>query len=296
MRFSYSRRIRPIMLTVTAVIGAISAVLTLGAGTSFARGISASHYYEDTSGNVCVGLEEVGGFVGKSCEWGEQTGLEDVGLGERVLEHGTSESYDVAVGHEALAYDKTGSYDAAVGWHACLHNESGAGNTCTGSAASLRDTTGGYNVSNGDEALLLNTTGSDNVGLGAGALHNLLEGSHDVAVGEGAGTAFTGSESNNVDIANEGVKADSGTTRIGTESKQTRAFMAGIYEKTISTPTCTVIVNSSGQLGCKAMESGAKSAGSTTDAASLEQANAKIERQQQEIETLASELKSLRRK
>ncbi len=54
--------------------------------------------------------------------------------------------------------------------------------------------------------------------------------------------------SNNIIISNEGVGTDEGTIRIGTEGKQTRAFLAGIQSTSIS--GCTVQVTVEGQLGC----------------------------------------------
>ena len=54
--------------------------------------------------------------------------------------------------------------------------------------------------------------------------------------------------SNNVIIANDGVKTDSGVIRIGTNGNQTSAYIAGINGATISGGV-PVVVSSSGQLG-----------------------------------------------
>jgi endosialidase-like protein len=53
--------------------------------------------------------------------------------------------------------------------------------------------------------------------------------------------------SNNIDIGNQGVAAESGTIRIGTTSTQTKTFIAGIYGTSVT--GSTVVVSSTGQLG-----------------------------------------------
>ena len=116
-----------------------------------------------------------------------------------------------------------------------------------------RNTTGNRNIATGVAALAENKTGSENVATGFDALQQ-ASGSRNVAIGNFAGKELrTGS--NNIEIANEGVTGESGTTRIGTEGKQTRAFAAGIYKKPVTTPACAVKVNSEGQLGCNGDES-----------------------------------------
>lgn len=294
MKTSRQKLIRRVAST---VIATLTTVLVWGAGVSLARGINATKYYEDTSGNLCVGLEEVGGFENKSCVWGAQTGKESVGAGDRVLEKNTSGERNVAVGYEALAENEAGSNNTAVGWDSCLHSKSSSENTCIGWDAGIHNKTGEQNVSEGQSALFANTTGSHNVGIGAGALDEVLEGSSNTALGTNSGSALKTTSSNNVDIANVGVAGDSGTIRIGTNSTQTRAFMSGIYETTIQQPACGVVVNAAGQLGCKSGEIEAKvnSVESPALVSQLAYEHARAERQQNEIDQLASELRSLRR-
>ena len=59
-------------------------------------------------------------------------------------------------------------------------------------------------------------------------------------------TAFT-TGSNNLDIGNVGVAGENGAIRIGATSKQTSAYIAGIYSNSLS--GLAVVVTSSGQLG-----------------------------------------------
>src|ERR1700737_1867904 len=88
----------------------------------------------------------------------------------------------------------------------------------------------------GIEALVSNTTGRNNVAIGSGAGKNLTTGS------------------NSIDIANEGVEAEASTTRIGTEGKQAKAFVAGIFPTEVS--GCFVQVTKEGQLGCNPKAAG----------------------------------------
>src|SRR5207253_2854573 len=43
---------------------------------------------------------------------------------------------------------------------------------------------------------------------------------------------------------------ESGTTRIGSEGTQTKAFVAGVYKKAVGASACAVKVNAEGELGC----------------------------------------------
>ena len=63
--------------------------------------------------------------------------------------------------------------------------------------------------------MIANTTGSNNIALGFQAGSNLTTGS------------------NNVDIGNLGVAAESNTIRIGTQGTQTATFIAGIFNSRV---------------------------------------------------------------
>jgi trimeric autotransporter adhesin len=96
------------------------------------------------------------------------------------------------------------------------------------------------------EPLAHNSTGEDNVASGADALFENLTGEGNAALGYRAGALVHASH--NIDISNEGLAADSGTTRIGTEGKQTRAYVAGVSSTAVK--GCAVQVTTEGQLGC----------------------------------------------
>jgi len=130
----------------------------------------------------------------------------------------------------------SGDSNTAVGFQALNVNGTGGGPGFVSSA----------NTAVGAGALLNNTTGNDNSAFGSGALDFLTTGSSNIAIGQGAGSAYTSTESNNIDIGNLGTKGDSSTIRIG--SSQTSAFIAGINGQTSASGTA-VFVNSNGQLG-----------------------------------------------
>jgi hypothetical protein len=70
MRLTQHRPIRPFALTVTAAMLTLALGLVWGTGVSFARGETTSTYYEDTVGNLCVGVGgTVGGFANLSGGW-----------------------------------------------------------------------------------------------------------------------------------------------------------------------------------------------------------------------------------
>lgn len=140
-----------------------------------------------------------------------------------------SGSENAACGIVALYSDKDGGFNAAMGAGALEDNTEASGNTATGA-----------------DALEENTNGKENTAIGFEALGS-SQGDFNVALGNKAGKKLT-TGSNNIDIANEGSAGGEGTTRIGTEGKQTKAFMAGIYPTPIE--GCTVQVTQEGQLGC----------------------------------------------
>ncbi|HYB23709.1 MAG TPA: hypothetical protein VED41_07920 [Solirubrobacteraceae bacterium] len=232
-------------------------------------------YYEDSAGNICVGLGADFGFPlpeSENCQSWLNPGENNVGIGLDVFEHLDGGYYNVAGGTEALQSDTTG-----------------AGNVALSHGALQDNTSGDNNIGLSSGAVGHNKTGIYNIGIGYGSLGANVEGGYNLAIGNdpgatrGSGAFVVGSD--NIDVSNAGESADNGTTRIGTEGTQTRAFVAGIYGKTIPGPTCKVLVNSAGQLGCKA-EKGKKE--------SVEMVE-ELDHQQQEIDELSAEVKALRK-
>src|SRR4029077_7382489 len=112
----------------------------------------------------------------------------------------------------------------------------------------FNNTVGSFNTASGENALR-NDTGSSNTAMGIQALNNNTSGSNNTAVGALAGQNLT-TGNNNIDIGANvlGNAGEANTIRIGKSGTQQRAFIAGIYGKTVASGV-GVIVNSSGQLG-----------------------------------------------
>jgi hypothetical protein len=196
--------------------------------------------YENISGglNVASGVRAL---------FHNTTGKENVASGYTALYYNTTGSSNVASGYKALVYNKEGGGNVATGNAALYENTSGNGNVATGNAALSFNTTGSENVASGPLALWFNTTGKENVASGPSALASNTTGANNVALGDGAGANLT-TGSHNVDIANEGVAGESSTTRIGTEGKQTKAYVAGVDKTKVK--GCAVQVTGEGELGC----------------------------------------------
>jgi hypothetical protein len=242
-----------------ATVAMIATILALAFGARV--GLAAD--FQEAKHNVCEGT-----FSAGSCAWGSHpvTGFSNVALGDAMmpaltsgsdnvaldfgaLEHNTTGEFNIASGFNALKANTTGSNNLASGTNALSSNTTGFNNVANGGGALSSNTTGHSNLASSESALFANTTGSENVASGIEALNHNTTGSKNVAIGVGAGGNLT-TGSSNIDISNAGVAAESGTTRIGTEGTQTRAFVAGVYKKPITTPACAVKVNSGGQLGC----------------------------------------------
>jgi hypothetical protein len=269
---------RRLMLgTLVAALVCVGA-LSVGAAASFAN---AKEYYTDST-NVCVGFGPP--LAAGSCEWGTHvTGGLNVALGDQMMSHLTSGENNVALDFGSLGSVTTASNDVAIGKEALAKATTAGTDVAIGSGAGESLTTGESNVAAGVLALEDNKTGAANISIGEESLQ-FSEGSGNIAVGNRAG--FNTRKSSNIDIGNAGEEADEATTRIG--NGQTRAFMAGIYnvQLPVGSKTCKVLISSTGQLACSV----AKKEKAAVEVASLE---AQVAHQQQEIDQLAGELKSM---
>jgi hypothetical protein len=164
----------------------------------------------------------------------------------------TTGAYNTASGYQALYSNTTGINNTASGYEALYSNTSGNSNTASGLEALYSNTIGGGNTASGYRSLYLNTSGTDNTASGEGALQNNTAGSGNIAVGFQAGMDLT-TGSNNIEIGNVGVAAESDVIRIGTKGIQKEAFVAGIYNHTLTGNV--VVVDSAGRLGVQAVSS-----------------------------------------
>jgi hypothetical protein len=185
--------------------------------------VGAQSLFHNTTGNgnTAVGLNTL---------YSNTTGSGNVAVGGQALQNNTTGT-NTAIGFQAVFSNTTGSGNSAAGYQALFHNTIGTGNTASGSSALQSNTSGDSNTAVGRQALFRNTTGTNNIGLGQNAGYYLTTGSYNIDVGR--------------DVS--GAAGESNTIRIGSDTQQTRAFIAGI-RGTVVTGTA-VLVSDSAQLG-----------------------------------------------
>ena len=165
----------------------------------------------------------------------------NTGMGTDALIHikpdSTPAGYgNTAAGFDALGANKVGFLNAAFGSEA-LSSNTGIVNTAVGAGALGSNTTGSMNTAIGYETFNDSTTGSGNIALGYSAGFNVGTGSYNIEIG-------------NEGEIGDGVEESSGVIRIGTAGTQTKTYIAGIENSTITGKE--VIITAGGQLGVKA--------------------------------------------
>ena len=140
-------------------------------------------------------------------------------------------------------------YNSGFGDYALQSLTTGARNNAYGYNTLSSLTTGDYNTSNGNAGLLGLTTGSRNSTLGREAGVQLVTGNENLLLGYEAGRNYTGSESDNIILANNGTAGDNARIRIGTNGTHTACNIQGIAGVTVSSSSAVLINTSNGQLG-----------------------------------------------
>jgi hypothetical protein len=224
----------------TAVGGGALAANSTGLHNT-AVGVSALASNTGGEGMVAVGYNALGSLPGQdggasnfSTALGYSalalaTAPGNTGLGGYALGANTTGQKNLAAGTFSLQYNSAGSDNVAVGYEALQSNQN-SGNTAIGSSALVATITGGNNTAVGRLALAANQIGDNNIAVGANAGRNPINASNSIFIG------------------NEGQLVDTATIKIGTQTVQTSAFIAGIHGAT-STGGIGVLVNSDGQLG-----------------------------------------------
>src|SRR5215470_79627 len=174
------------------------------------------------------------------------TGVRNTANGYAALNSNTTGERNTATGRAALTFNTAGNNNTADGHDALFSNTTGIWNTATGSFSLFSDTTANDNTAIGYFALFGNTTGNNNTANGTNALLNNTTGNENIALGNLAGSNLT-TGGNNIDIGNQGVAAEAGTIRIGTQGTQTATYIAGISG--VGVTGVAVKVNAAGQLG-----------------------------------------------
>jgi Chaperone of endosialidase len=229
-------------------------------------------FYNTADNNTAMGIYALvnnttgtsNAATGASALANNKTGNGNTANGFEALFNNTA-SLNTASGSTALYSNTTGSDNTATGYAALFSNQTGVDNTATGADALYSNKTGSFNTANGDAALVNNISANNNTAIGFAALQrntsghdntaegfqaaNNTTGDNNVALGSNAGGNLT-TGSNNIDIGANvlGVAGEANTIRIGKSGTQQKAFIAGVYGKTVASGV-GVIVNSSGQLG-----------------------------------------------
>jgi hypothetical protein len=193
------------------------------------------------------------------------TGDRNTALGAVALRSNTTGRINTAVGVDSLFWNTTGTGNTAVGFESLKGNTTPGANTALGAYALATNSLGGQNTavghmslrSNdlghgntalGDSALNL-STGSWNVGLGQGALYNLNAGDANIAIGLDAGQTLQVGQHNIYLGHPGGASAENATIRIGSNSHQSKIFVAGVWSATTQFSAVPVVVDLNGQLG-----------------------------------------------
>jgi hypothetical protein len=191
------------------------------------------------------GTHVLGDVVGYFSSGGPGMGNLSLGMGAGNQSISTG-NLNTAFGDFALALNTTGAVNTALGYLALGLNTTGANNTAAGTFALNSNTIGNQNVAIGRGALGANSSGGGNTGLGYAALPFLNTGNNNVAIGFNAGISYTGGESNNILISNDGVAGESNVIKIG--SSHTRAYIVGVSGSTVAGGT-PVYIDGGGHLG-----------------------------------------------
>jgi len=206
--------------------------------------------------------------IGSSALYANTTGDDNVAIGKWALLSNTTGLSNTATGFVALYKNTTGYQNTAMGQSALTSNTTGSQNTAVGLSASFYNTTGGGNSAFGAGALDNNTTGGFNTAIGYSALYNLQSGSYNIAVGGYAGSLIEHG-SYNIDVGTTGPGDESGVIRIGSQTSQTVAYIAGISGTPLTHGAAVGVgITADGQLGVRASSARFKEAIKPMDKAS----------------------------
>ncbi len=254
--------------TGSAVSGAITLTgLTLSSGIVF-------------NGTTATSLETTIDYISMTdANSGGTTGFVGVvGNGAIIAPWGGIASGNMFIGPNSGSPAITGSQNIGIGQFSlnqiqdAINNIAiGGGGTAQG-CISLTD-----NIAIGYQALASNGSGgltglAGNVAIGSNSIRNAITSAFNVALGYNSGLNYTGAESSNILISNEGVVGESNVTRIGTDGtgdgEQEFCYIAGVYGTTGITATRMATVDSNGLMGSAALPGGSGVTTITGDAGS----------------------------
>jgi hypothetical protein len=183
----------------------------------------------------------------------------NLGVGTNALHALTTGNFNTALGYNAGAALATGLGNVLIG------TNSGQAVTDNGSTAVGLDTLSTATLASestaiGAAALMAYTTATTpgNTAIGSQALASLKTGRSNCVIGAYnlSGQNYTGSESSNILIQNQGTASESNVIRIGTQGsslgQQNTCYIAGIIGNAVSNEEIVTINSSTGQLGVTA--------------------------------------------
>lgn len=178
-------------------------------------------------------------FAGKGAGSTSVSGNQNTGIGSGASDHVSSGSDNVAVGFNTLNLAGAAASNVAIGSQALANTTA-----CTNNVAV------GFQSLNGAS----NATSTANTALGYQSLSGISTGHNNIAIGSGSGSAYGGSESSNIVIANAGTNGESNVIRLGTTGsgtgQQAKCWVAGTRGVTTDVADAiAVLIDSTGQLG-----------------------------------------------
>jgi hypothetical protein len=170
-------------------------------------------------------------FVGSGSTLTEDFGLQNLNLGSSMTAI-TSGTANVGYGPGVLGLLTSGINNTSMGNLSMQNATTTQGNSCFGFGAGRALTTGtGINTLIGTGAGSSMTTSTGNCALGE-ALNLLSTGSYNIGIGGFAGNNYTGAESSNICINNQGVVGESNVMRLGIQGsgnqQVTQTYIAGV--------------------------------------------------------------------
>ncbi len=232
-----------LLLGVTApnsVTGVLNTHIGAAAGKNTSPlAVDGNTYVGAAAGTVCTG--EYNTAIGAYALTADTAGVgNNVAAGARALQSCTNAQLSVVVGSESAAVASVVANDVFVGHRAGYSINTSSTNVCVGTFAA------------GFEVVTPVTGFTNNVFIGnaAGYTASLANGcARNIVIGYTAGTAVT-SNTDCIYLANLGVAAETGRTRIGIVGTHTHAFFAGIRGViTANADAIPVLIDSAGQLG-----------------------------------------------
>lgn len=187
------------------------------------------------------------------------TGANNTCLGKTSGQNITTGNFNTSAGVLSLSTANSASQNTTIGFQAGKTISTSFDNVALGAYALDAFSTGaanaGANTALGTNSLGALLTGIQNCCVGDSCAANLLTGSFNLILGpSGAGSNYTGAESSNILINNDGVTGESNVIRIGNQGsgddQQDTCFIAGIRGSTTGVNNAiAVLIDSAGQLG-----------------------------------------------